>query len=33
MGHFQTSALEATLDVEALVDLGAIKDTLKRGQH
>jgi len=30
VSHFETSALETALDVETLVDLGAIKDTLKR---
>jgi hypothetical protein len=29
VGHFQTSALEATLNVEALVGLGAVKNALQ----
>lgn len=29
VGHFQTSALETTLNVETLVGLGAVKNTLQ----
>lgn len=28
MSHFETGTLEATLDIKALIDLGAIEDTL-----